>query len=141
MDATSTESLRIGKKISRLRKIRGLSQEELAARLQVSRQTIVNYEGLDSLDESKLAQVAQALGISLDALKNFDEEAAINNVGNTFTEGSSLINYNFNPVEKIIELTEKLLLAEKARYELLEQMLRSEQEKSQVLAALLNRQP
>ena len=51
------------------RKKRGWSQEELAARVQVSRQAVSKWETGDALpDLGKLLALADALGLSLDAL-------------------------------------------------------------------------
>jgi len=53
----------------RERKTRGLSQEELAARVQVSRQAVSKWENGDALpDLPRLLALADALGISLDTL-------------------------------------------------------------------------
>lgn len=53
----------------RERKARGLSQEELAARIQVSRQAVSKWETGDAMpDLNKLLALADALDISLDAL-------------------------------------------------------------------------
>ena len=53
----------------RERKIRGWSQEELAGRIQVSRQAVSKWETGDTLpDLPKLLALADALGLTLDAL-------------------------------------------------------------------------
>lgn len=63
-------------KIYRLRKRLGLSQEELASRLQVSRQTISNWEtGAANPEISKLSRLAEILGVTVDFL--LDEEATL----------------------------------------------------------------
>lgn len=55
--------------LSRERKARGLSQEELASRLRVSRQAVSKWETGDAApDLNKLLLLADALGMSLDAL-------------------------------------------------------------------------
>ena len=55
--------------LSRERKARGLSQEELAVRVGVSRQAVSKWETGDAApDLNKLLALADALGISLDAL-------------------------------------------------------------------------
>ena len=58
-----------GENLSRERKARGMSQEELAAQVQVSRQAISKWENDDAMpDLPKLLAVADALQISLDEL-------------------------------------------------------------------------
>ena len=56
-------------KLYELRKQKGLSQEELASRLNVSRQTISKWEvGESTPDMEKLAAISELFAISLDEL-------------------------------------------------------------------------
>lgn len=56
-------------RLYRLRKQHGLSQEELAGRLNVSRQTVSKWEVGDSTpDMEKLAAMSDLFGVSLDML-------------------------------------------------------------------------
>ena len=58
-----------------LRKTHNLSQEELAERLRVSRQTISKYETGESLpDIDKCKLLAEIFDVSLDDLVNYDKE-------------------------------------------------------------------
>ena len=64
-----------------LRKLHDLSQEELADRLQVSRQTLSKYETGESLpDIERCKQLAEIFGVSLDDLVNYDTTATGLNV-------------------------------------------------------------
>ncbi|MBR7113880.1 MAG: helix-turn-helix transcriptional regulator, partial [Firmicutes bacterium] len=66
-----------GENLSRLRRARGLNQEDLAAQVQVSRQAISKWENDDAMpDLPKLLAVADALEISLDELCGRDAYAA-----------------------------------------------------------------
>ncbi len=66
------------------------------------------------------------LKISPEAIKNFDEEAAINYF-NTFNDNSTgaFQNYHctFNPIDKIVELYEALVKSEKEKVEILQKVL------------------
>lgn len=127
---------KIGPKISRLRELRGMKQEALATALGVSQQTVSNMERSAELEEDLLTQVSQILGVTPDAIRNFDEEAVFNIINNTFTStDSSTLNAiniqpTFNTVDKLIEvyeenkkLYERLLEVEKSKVELLERLL------------------
>lgn len=62
--------------LQRLRRAGGLSQEELAARIGVSRQAVSKWEvGEAAPDLGNLLALADALGVSLDALCGRDDEA------------------------------------------------------------------
>lgn len=57
-----------------LRKLHRMSQEELAERMQVSRQTISKYETGESLpDIDKCKMLADIFDVSLDALVNYEK--------------------------------------------------------------------
>ena len=81
---TATKPKHIGRNISRIRELRGMKQEALAIAIGISQQSVSNIEGSETVEEEKLTEVAKALGVSVDAIKNFSEEAMINYF-NTFT--------------------------------------------------------
>ena len=67
-------------KIIRLRKKNGWSQEELAERLKVSRQSVSKWEGAQSVpDLDKILQLSKIFGVSIDYLlkEEFEEEEYI----------------------------------------------------------------
>ena len=64
-----------------LRKLHDLSQEELAEKLCVSRQTLSKYETGESLpDIDKCRRLAEIFGVTLDDLVNYDSAATGLNV-------------------------------------------------------------
>ena len=123
----------IGRKISRIRELRDMKQEALAAALGISQQAVSTIENSETIEEGKLIEVAKALGVSVDAIKNFSEEAVLNIIGNTYhVDNSSAVNYGctFNPMDKLIEtyeenkkLYERLLQAEKDKVAYLEELV------------------
>ena len=86
---TATAKKHIGRNIARIREMRGIKQETLAELLGVSQQKISLYENAEDLEDTKLEPIAKALEISVEALKNFSEEAVFNIISNTFNENSS----------------------------------------------------
>ena len=64
-----------GEKLHKLRKERGLSQEDLAAQIAVSRQAVSRWEQGTSLpDTENILQLCKLFGISADYLMNEDIE-------------------------------------------------------------------
>ena len=121
----STEKTKhIGRNISRLRELRGIKQEALAMAIGVSQQTISNIEKSETVEDDKLELIAKELGMTSDAIKNFSEENVVNFFNNFYdTSGtnSAFGNYNnnhftFNPLDKVIELYERLLQAERDKW-------------------------
>ena len=121
---TSAKPSHIGCKISKIRELRGMKQEALAMAIGVSQQTISNIENSEEVEEEVLVKIAEALEVSVDGLKNFSEEVVLNIISNTFRDNSSAINYGctFNPIDKVVELYERLLQAEKDKVTYLEQL-------------------
>ena len=119
--------MNIGQKIARLREIRGIKQADLARRLGVTQQALSKMENCESMDDERLERVASALEVSPDTIRNFREDVIINNV---YDQNNTVINYQFNPIEKIVALYDQLLATERKRIELLEALLKKEQEKN-----------
>lgn len=132
--STATKN-HIGRKISRIRELRGMKQEALATALGISQQAVSSIENSETVDEEKLIEVANALGVTTDAIKNFSEEAVFNYFNNfhdsqgnfgTFATNSC----TFNPLDKLVEvyaekeaLYERLLQAEKDKVAYLEKLI------------------
>lgn len=126
MSTTNTTN-HIGRKISRIRELRGMKQEALVIELGVSQQAVSNIEKSAAIEADLLAQVAEILGVTSEAIENFSEEAVFNIINNTFQDNSSNNNNylcTINPLDKIIELYERLLEAEKSKVEYLERLLK-----------------
>ncbi|CAC9973832.1 helix-turn-helix domain-containing protein [Flavobacterium panici] len=124
--STATKPYHIGRKISRIRELRDMKQEALAEALGITQQSVSNIENSETIDEEKLKEVAKALGVSVEAIKNFSEEAVFNYFNNIYDQG--VFNHNqhctFNPLDKIVELYERLMQAEKDKNEYLEKLLK-----------------
>lgn len=116
--------MHLGKKISRIRELRGMKQETLAAGLGLSQQAISKIEQSEEIEESILERVAKLLGVTSEAIKNFNEDTVFNIIGNTYHDNSSSLNFQctFNPLEKLMEALD-------ANKELYERLLASEREK------------
>ena len=122
-----------GRNVKRIREILGVKQEALAVDLGLSQQAISQLEQKEALDADMLNKIAEALKVPAEAIKNFDEEAAINIVSTTFNDNSSVnsnCTVNINPIEKWLDaleenkkLYERLLQTEKEKVALLEKML------------------
>lgn len=122
----------IGRKISRIRELKDMKQEALAQALGTNQQSVSAMENSETIDDSKLAEVAKALGVSVEAIKNFTEENMINYF-NSFYDNSTSTGINgmfnpthctFNPLDKVIELYERMLQSEKEKIEYLEKLLK-----------------
>ena len=123
MPVPNVKVTHIGRKIERIRELKGMKQDTLAKLLGVTQQTVSKIEQSEKVDDDKLQRVADALEVTIDTIKNFDEEAAIYNIQNNYDNATNNIVYNVNPIEKIVELYERMLKVEREKNELLEKML------------------
>jgi transcriptional regulator with XRE-family HTH domain len=107
-----------GRNIKRIREMLGVKQETLALELgdDWNQKKISLLEGKETIEPQLLDEVARVLKVPVEAIKNFDEQAAITYF-NTFQEGSinnghfspNFDNCTFNPIDKIVELYERML--------------------------------
>ncbi|WP_255481105.1 helix-turn-helix domain-containing protein [Pontibacter sp. Tf4] len=125
----------IGRKISRIRELRGIKQETLAQEMGVSQQTVSRIETSETIEEDILAKVAQILGVTPEAIKNYSDEAVITIISSTLHDNAGSVNNNctitFNPIDKLLEvieenkkLYERLLQSEREKVELLKKMIK-----------------
>ncbi|MEN2402912.1 helix-turn-helix transcriptional regulator [Flavobacterium sp. MC2016-06] len=128
----ATKPKHIGRNICRIRELKGMKQEALAFAIGVSQQTVSNIESSENVDEDKINLIAEALGVSAEAIKNYSDEAVINyfNTFNDtdFSNSQGAFSQNqactFNPLDKVVELFERLVQAEKDKVEYLEKLLK-----------------
>ncbi len=104
------KSVHHGRNLRRIREILDIKQDTLASLLgdDWNQQKISYLEQKEVKDSTILEEVSKALKIPSDAIKKFNEEAAINNVSCNFNDNSS-VNYRpvFNQIEKLVELVEE----------------------------------
>jgi transcriptional regulator with XRE-family HTH domain len=135
------KQLHEGRNVKRIREMLGIKQEALALELgdDWNQKKISLLEQKEIIEPDLLEQVARALKIPTEAIKNFDEEKAINIFSNTYTTNDNsatvqgyFVNYtpNFNPLDKLLDameenkkLYERLLQSEREKVMLLEKML------------------
>lgn len=107
-----------GRNLKRIREMLQVKQATLAQALggDWNQKKISQLEDKEAIDPQILDEVAKALKVSPEAIKNFDEEAA-NHYINTFNDssvnngavGCSNYNCSFNPIDKVVELYERML--------------------------------
>ena len=75
----------VGRNLQRIRVYLGMKQEALAADLGISQQEISKIEKQDEIEDKLLTQIATALGVSAEVIRDFDVERAIYNI-NSYKE-------------------------------------------------------
>ena len=122
---TNKASLKRGRKIERVRKLRVFTQSDLATKLGVSKQAISKLEQAENIGDDKLNEVAIALGVTFEGLRDFSEDKVLYNTNNFYdncgvTASNIVANVETlnNPLKETIEMFERQLQA--ARKDLLE---------------------
>jgi transcriptional regulator with XRE-family HTH domain len=116
----STMETTIGHKIRKIREIKGLSQEYVSSKLGITQNSYSKIErGETNVDEDKLSQIATALDVDKDVIKNFSEQF----IFHSCSQSGYIHTQNINPLEKIQELYGKLLAEKDSRIKLLEKVL------------------
>ncbi|MEO6286702.1 MAG: XRE family transcriptional regulator [Dyadobacter sp.] len=117
---TSNPKIHEGRNLKRFRDMLGIKQDFLAFELgeDWNQQKISLLEQKEKIDADLLEQVSAILKIPADAIRNFDEEQAINNISCNFS-GNAVNNnginiQHINPIDKLIQLhEEKIALYER----------------------------
>lgn len=118
-----------------------IKQEALAITLgdDWSQKKVSRLEERETVEDELLKQVADALHVTPEAIKNFDEERTINIISNTFENFqdnaiASAMNYQctFNPFDKIVQLYDEKIA-------LYERMLKEKDDMMERLEKLLNK--
>ncbi|SIT94048.1 helix-turn-helix domain-containing protein [Pontibacter indicus] len=138
--AARKKPIHLGDHVRRMRTALGVKQSALAIELGMTQQNVSRIEQEEEVDDVTLEKIGKVLGVSAEAIKNFDEDAAINIVSTTFNSHDNSTSvafkstFNFNPIDKLMEvmdenkkLYERLLQSEREKVEFLERLLKDQQ--------------
>jgi transcriptional regulator with XRE-family HTH domain len=146
MTETTEKKIHHGRNVKRFREMLGMKQEALAIELgdDWNQKKISLLESKEEIEPDLLEQVAKALKVPGEAIKNFDEEKAINIIGNTVTTVNDnatgqLFQFNpiINPIEKWLEALEENKHLYEQKIELYERMLKDKTDMIEKLEQLL----
>jgi transcriptional regulator with XRE-family HTH domain len=115
-----------GRNIKHLREMLGVKQEYIAQEMKLTQQAVSKLEQRKVVEDELMDQVSKILNVPVDAIRNLDEDATTNFIKTYYdTPVDRLLasNYPFNPIEKVVELYERLLTAEKEKVAMLGDLL------------------
>ena len=117
------ENITLAQNIRKIRYIRGLSQEFIAEKLELSQSAYSKIEqGKTILTEDVKEKIAQTLGVSKKLLESYNDGMIFNYCNQSGNLGDNHT-YNHNSIEKIESLYAQLLSEKDARIKMLEQMV------------------
>lgn len=126
MDTLNYEpSQHIGRKIGAVRRLVGLSQTALGEKLGITKQAVSKLEQSEQVDDSRLKNIAEALGVTEEGLKKFNEERVIYNTVNfyencgvqTQSVNANVETLNHFSMDQAIKLFEELLKMDKNKFD------------------------
>ncbi len=143
--STTTEPRKVheGRNLKRIREILQVKQSTLASELgsDWNQKKVSQLEDKETIEPDLLEEVARALKIPVEAIRNFDEEKTIYNISCTFSDNAvnnNAINIqNINPVDKWLEALEEIKKLNNDKVELLERMLKDKNDMIEKLEGLL----
>lgn len=95
-------------KIIELRKKAGMSQDELAEQMDVSRQSVSKWEGAQSVpDLSKILKLSQIFGVSTDYLLKDDFAEPVQEVSETVTDSKPLRRVSMEEANRFLAVNER----------------------------------
>lgn len=128
---TSKHKIHQGRNVKRFREMLGIKQEALAYELgsDWNQQKVSLLEQKETIEASLLQQISAILKVPVEAIENFDDEQAVNIISNTFTSNDTStmnainVQPTFNPLDKMVELYERMLQQQKEMIEKLERLI------------------
>lgn len=134
MDATAVKKNNHGANARRWREWRDVKQDALADQIGVSQATLSGYEKKSKLEPEVIEKIAKALDIPEEAITELGESTSINIFSGTWKDNTyaNCQNYNptFDPLEKVVELYERLLKAEQEKVAMLQEIVEGKKERS-----------
>lgn len=122
----NTNVSHIGRKIERIRRLRGMTQTDLGDLLGITKQAVSKMEQSEKIEDDRIKRVADALGVTEEGLKKFTEETVLYYTNN-FYENSNVSASNIGPITNVenlnhfsmdqaVKLFEELLKIEREKY-------------------------
>ena len=104
------ETVHLGDNIRAIRELKGIKQETFAEMMGVTQAAISKLESTEKIDDERLKDIAEKLGVSTNTIKRFNAESALMYIENVNSYDSATgPTFNINPLEKISELYERML--------------------------------
>lgn len=103
-----TEFKHIGRNLRHIRLLKGMKQTTFAKSLGIAQQNVSKMENKKEISMGKLEAAAKVLGLTVDAIENFNEKNILNN-NIALEQGTGQTNHVY-PIKEIIEYFKDELL-------------------------------
>ncbi|MGJ1323842.1 helix-turn-helix domain-containing protein [Sphingobacterium faecium] len=123
------KKVKVGRNISFIRNLKGIKQETVAIELGITQPEYSLIENSEEIEDSIIRQIAQILNVTPEIIKEFNENQAFYSIENkvdnsAIHENGHGIHQIFSPVDKVVELYERLLASEREKIEILKAQIK-----------------
>lgn len=118
----------IGENIRAIRRLKGMKQAVFAQKLGITQQNVSKMEKKSKVSPKKLEEAAKILGVSVDAIRKFNEKAIFNS-NIAFEQNSGQTN-NVNSTKEIIDYFKEELAKKDAEIVKLREALERKSERT-----------
>lgn len=133
MEATTMKKNGHGPNVYRWREWKNMTQDTLSELTGYSQGALSKYEKKEILEPEVLFKLAQALDIPVEAITELGIDNPVNIISSTFHDNAiaSMMHCQptFNPIDKVVELFERMLKAEQEKVALLQEVLKDQDKK------------
>jgi transcriptional regulator with XRE-family HTH domain len=112
--------MHIGANVRKLRTLKGIKQVDFARSIEVTQQELSRLENSEDIKDDMLKKIANKLGFGVEVIKNLKDDISVQSINQS---GGIVFSYEFNPIDKIIELYEKLLAEKQVTIDNLQKIL------------------
>lgn len=114
----------LGQNIARIRGMRRMTQKEIASRLNIGQSEYSRIEQKAQIDDDLLEKISVALEVSSEIIKEFKEDSIFTN--NVYEQNNTIsqVYFQTNPLDKIVELYERLLKEKDMEIEIYKKQLK-----------------
>ncbi len=112
--------MQVGKKIKMLRALKGLTQDELAIKINKTRALVSHIEQTGKVNSHTLAAILKILGISSDEFEKFDAQQSLKPYKNSENAQTDVLKEKIEHYKKENKALKELILSQKKLITILE---------------------
>ncbi|MHB8207628.1 helix-turn-helix domain-containing protein [Mucilaginibacter sp.] len=126
--------IHVGQNIARIRGVNRFTQKQMADKLNLTQPEYSRIEQKEQIDDGLLERIASVLEVTPDTIKNLSDDGKVNILSSSLHDSPGSFShypvFNFNPLDKVIELYERII---KEKDELLRQKDEIIEQKGEVI--------
>lgn len=107
------KSIHLGRRVEQVRTLKGITQSQLGEHIGVTKQSVSKIERSESINEKRLIEICDVLGVTVEGLRTYDEKRILEenfNVSREFDKDADTDSILSSPsFAKTVDIFESLL--------------------------------